>query len=68
MKLPLGVVKVKLEVVKLILKKLECGITVHHRVLDLLNLALELGDQSTPALELVAGLTKLLVPQLDRQM
>ena len=68
MKLPLGVVKVKLEVVKLILKKLECGVMVRHRVLDLLNLALELGDQSTPALELVAGLTKLLVPQLDRQM
>jgi hypothetical protein len=41
---------------------------VHHRVLKLLDLALELGDQSTPALELVAGLTKLLVPQQDGQV
>jgi len=62
-KLPLGVVEVKLKVVELVLEKLERSVMVHHRVLKLLDLALELGDQSTPALELVAGLTKLLVPQ-----
>ena len=66
--LTLGVVEVKLKVVELVLKKLERGVMVHHRVLKLLDLALELGDQSTPALELVAGLTKLLVPQLDSQV
>ena len=63
--LTLGVVEVKLKVVELVLEKLERSVMVHHRVLKLLDLALELGDQSTPALELVAGLTKLLVPQLD---
>jgi len=66
--LPLGVVEVKLKVVELVLEKLERSVMVHHRVLKLLDLALELGDQSTPALELVAGLTKLLVPQLDGQV
>ena len=66
--LTLGVVEVKLKVVELVLKKVESGITVHHCVLKLLDLALELGDQSTPALELIAGLTKLLVPQLDYQV
>ena len=66
--LTLGVVEVKLKVVELVLKKVESGITVHHCVLKLLDLALELGDQSTPALELVTGLAKLLVPQLDGQV
>ena len=66
--LPLGVVEVKLKVVELVLKELESDVTVHHYVLKLLDLALELGDQSTPALELVAGLTKLLVPQQDGQV
>ena len=66
--LPLGVVKVKLKVVELILEEVESGVTVHHCVLKLLDLALELGDQSTPALELVTGLTKLLVSQLDGQV
>ena len=63
MELTLGVVEVKLKVVELVLEEVESGVTVHHRVLKLLDLALELGDQSTPALELVTGLTKLLVPQ-----
>ena len=67
-KLLLGVFDLKLKVVELVLKKLERGVMVHHRVLKLLDLALELGDQSTPALELVAGLTKLLVPQQDGQV
>ena len=66
--LPLGVVEVKLKVVELVLKKLERGVMVHHRVLKLLDLALELGDQSTPARKLVTGLTKLLVSQLDGQV
>ena len=66
--LPLGVVEVKLKVVELVLEEVDGGITIHHGVLKLLDLALELGDQSTPALELVAGLTKLLVPQLDSQV
>ena len=64
-KLPLGVVEVKLKVVELVLEEVDGGITIHHGVLKLLDLALELGDQSTPALELVTGLAKLLVPQLD---
>ena len=68
MELPLGVVEVKLKVMELILEEVESGVMVDHHVLKLLDLTLELGDQSTPALELVAGLTKLLVPQLDRQM
>jgi len=67
-KLPLGVVEVKLKVVELVLEKLERSVMVHHRVLKLLYLALELGDQSTPAHELVTGLTKLLVSQLDGQV
>ena len=66
--LPLGVVEVKLKVVELVLMELERDVTVHHCVLKLLDLALELGDQSTPALELVTGLMKLLVPQLDGQV
>ena len=66
--LPLGVVEVKLKVVELVLEEVESGITVHHHVLKLLDLALELGDQSTPALELVTGLTKLLISQLDDQV
>ena len=66
--LPLGVVEVKLKVVELVLEEVDGGITIHHGVLKLLDLALELGDQSTPALELVTGLAKLLVPQLDGQV
>ena len=66
--LTLGVGEVKLKVVELVLKKVESGITVHHCVLKLLDLALELGDQSTPALELVTSLTKLLVSHLDGQV
>jgi hypothetical protein len=64
----LGVVKVKLKVVELILEEVESGFTVHHHVLELLDLTLELGDQSTPAIKLVTGLTKLLVSQLDGQV
>jgi len=66
--LPLAIVKVKLKVVELVLKEAERGVTVHHHVLKLLDLDLELGDQSTPAIELVTGLTKLLVSQLDGQV
>ena len=66
--LPLGVIEVKLKVVELVLKELERDVTVHHCVLKLLDLALELGDQSTHALELITGLPKLLVPQLDGQV
>jgi hypothetical protein len=64
----LGVVDVKIKVVQLILEEVESGVMVHHHVLKLLDLALELGDQSTPAHELVTGLTKLLVSQLDGQV
>ena len=42
--LPLGVVEVKLKVMELILEEVESGVTVHHRVLKLLDLTLELGD------------------------
>jgi hypothetical protein len=66
--LTLGVVEVKLKVVKLVLQEVDSGVTVHHRVLKLVDLALELGDKSTPALELVTDLLKLLVPQLDGQV
>ena len=66
--LTLGVVEVKLKVVELIHEEVESGITIHHRVLKLLDMALKLGDQSTPALKLVASLTKLLVSQLDGQV
>ena len=54
--------------VELVLEKVDGGITIHLRVQKLLDLALKLGDQSTPALELVASLTKLLAPQLDGQV
>ena len=33
-----------------------------------MNLAMELGDKSTPALDLGTGLLKLLIPQLDGQV
>ena len=66
--LTLGVIEVKLKVVELVLKKVESGVMVHHHVLKLLDLALELGDQSTPARKLVTGLPKLLVSQLDDQV
>ena len=66
--LSLSVVQVKLKVVKLVLQEDDRSVTIHHHVLKLVYLAVELGDQSTPALELVAGLTKLLAPQLDGQV
>ena len=66
--LTLGVIEVKLKVVELVLKEVDSGITVHHHVLKLVNLTLELGDQSSPARKLVTGLTKLLVSQLDGQV
>ena len=65
--LTLGVVEVKLKVVKL-LQEVDSGVTVHHHVLKLVNLTLELGDLNTLALKLVIGLLKLLVPQLDGQV
>ena len=52
----------------LVIEEVNSGIAIHHGVLKLLDLALELGDQGTPALELVTGLAKLLVPQLDGQV
>jgi hypothetical protein len=52
----------------LVIEEVDGGITIHHGVLKLLDLALELGDQSTLALELVTGPAKLLVPQLDGQV
>ena len=60
-KLPLGVVEVQLKVVELIRQKLERRVVVRDRVLQLLDLALELSDQSTPALELIACLAQLLI-------
>ena len=66
--LKLGVVEVKLKVVKLVLQEVDRSITIHHRVLKLVDLAMELGDKSTPALELGTGLLKLLVPELDGQV
>ena len=62
MELTLGVVEVKLKVVKLVLKEVDSGVTVHHHVLKLVDLAMELGDKGTPALELGTGLLKLLIP------
>ena len=41
---------------------------IHHRVLKLVDLAVELGNKSFPALELGTSLLKLLVPQLDSQV
>jgi hypothetical protein len=66
--LSLRVVQVKLKVVKLILQEVDRSIMIHHHVLKLVDLAMELGDKSTPALELGTGLLKLLVPQLDSQV
>ena len=60
--LTLGVVQLKLKVVKLVLKEVDPSVTIHHRVLKLVNLAMELGDKSSPALELGTGLLKLLIP------
>ena len=59
--LPLGLVQVKLHVVKLVLQEVDRSITIQHRVLKLVNLAVELGDKGT-------SLLKLLVSQLDRQV
>ena len=66
--LPLGLVQVKLKVVKLVLQEVDRSVMIHHRVLKLVNLAVELGDKSSPALELGTGLLKLLIPQLDGQV
>ena len=54
--------------VELVLEKVDCGITIHHRVLKLVNLAVELGDESSPALLIGTSLLKLLISQLDRQV
>ena len=66
--LPLGLIQVKLKVVKLVLQEVDRSVTIHHRVLKLVNLAMELGDNSSPTLELDTSLLKLLVSQLDRQV
>ena len=66
--LPLGLVQLKLQVVELVLQKVDRSVTIHHRVLKLVNLAVELGDKSSPALELGASLLKLSISQLDRQV
>ena len=68
MELPLGLVQVKLHVMKLVLQEVDRSVTIQHRVLKLVNLAVELGDKSCPALELGTSLLKLLVSQLDRQV
>ena len=66
--LSLSVVQVKLKVVKLVLQEDDRSITIRHRVLKLVNLAVELGDKSSPALELGTSLLKLLISQLDSQV
>ena len=66
--LPLGLVQLKLQVVELVLQKVDRSVTIHHRVLKLVNLAVELGDKSSPALELGTSLLKLLVSQLNSQV
>jgi len=63
--LPLGLIQVKLKVVKLVLQEVDHSVTIQHRVLKLVNLAVELGDKSSPALELGTSLPKLLVSQLS---
>ena len=68
MELPLGLIQVKLKVVKLVLQEVDRSVTIHHRVLKLVDLAMELGDKSSPALELSTGLLKLLITQLDGQV
>ena len=66
--LPLGLVQVKLKVVKLVLQEVDRSVTIHHRVLKLVNLAVELGNKSSPALELGTSLLKLLVSHLNSQV
>ena len=66
--LSLSVVQVKLEIMKLVHKEVDRSVTIHHCVLKLVNLAMELGDESSPALELGTSLLKLLIPQLDGQV
>ena len=63
--LSLSVVQVKLKVVKLILQEVDRSVMINHRVLKLVDLAMELSDKRSPALELSTGLLKLLIPQLD---
>ena len=66
--LPLGLVQLKLHVVKLVLQEVDHRVMIQHHVLKLVNLAVELGDKSSPALKLGTSLLKLLVSQLDRQV
>ena len=66
--LPLGLVQVKLKVVKLVLQEVDRCVTIQHRILKLVNLAVELGDKSSPALELGTSLQKLIVSQLNSQV
>ena len=66
--LPLGLVQVKLKVVKLVLQEVDHSVTIQHRVLKLVNLAVELGNKSSPALELGTSLLKLLVSHLNSQV
>src|SRR6185436_20535332 len=58
----------KLQVVKLVLQEVDCSVTIRHSVLKLVNLAVELGDKRSPALELGTSLLKLPISQLDRQV
>jgi hypothetical protein len=64
----LSVVQVKLKVVKLVLQEDDRSVTIRHRVLKLVNLAMELDDKGSPALKLGTSLLKLLVSQLDSQV
>ena len=66
--LPLGLVQLKLHVVKLVLQEVDRSVMIRHRVLKLVNLTVELSDKSSPALELGTSLLKLLVSQLNGQV
>ena len=66
--LPLGLVQLKLHVVKLVLQEVDRSVTIQHRVLKLVNLAVELDDKSSLALELGTSLLKLPISQLDFQV
>ena len=66
--LSLSVVQVKLKVVKLVLQEVDRSITIQHYVLKLMNLTVELGNKSSPTLELDTSLLKLLISQLNRQV
>src|SRR6185369_8321574 len=66
--LPLGLVQLKLHVMKLVLQEVDRSVTIQHHVLKLMNLAVELGNKSSPTLELDTSLLKLLISQLNRQV